>query len=336
MAFYVGVDIGGTKVRVVIADARQILLKIVQFTIKQGPSDTLVNQVIKMIKQGIRELDLLKTDLKGIGISSAGPFVNGTSIFSPNICGPELGNDWTAIPMVSTLRDTFGSQIPIELANDCVSSVQAEHLFGAGKGYDNCVYITISTGVGAGVIVDNHLMQGKGHNAGHFGHIILKKDGPLCGCGQRGCAESILSGRSIAKRAKEAGMKYNGTSDFSAKEVFDLYREGDKIAKQIISETIEYLGVFFSSVINVTDTEVIILGGSVIFFNEDILIPAVKKYLETHSYHPISDGVEIKISVLRENVGDLAGLSLILPESIITKWQVSEPWKKEIKKIINE
>ncbi len=332
---YIGVDIGGTNVRVVFAQKSQLLLKISQSTIKSGSEESLANQVIGLIKSGLDQLEIPIELVGGIGISSAGPFVNGTHIFCPNISGPKQGNSWGAVPFINLLKKAFSQSIVIEMENDCVSSVKAEHLFGVGRGYSHLVYVTISTGVGTGMIIDGHLCQGKGHNAGHFGHIVLQKDGPLCGCGNRGCVESLISGKSIVREAIECGLNPPKNSKITTKYVFDCYRKHNPIAEHVIRETIEYLGIFFSNIINVTDCELIIIGGSVFYHNYDVLLDPVIKYLDKHSYPALRRGVEFKLVGLGEYVGDVAGLSLVIPPEWISKWQESKPWEKGFKEKIS-
>lgn len=323
---YVGVDIGGTNVRVVVANQDRILLKITSFTVRRGPPESLATQITHMIHRALDELSLSKDQIQGIGTSSAGPFVNGESLSAPNICG--VDNDWHVIPYLQVLKDNFGPKISYELANDCVSSVKAESLFGAGRGYKNCVYITISTGIGGGIITDGMLLQGKGKNAGHIGHTIIKKDGDRCGCKQRGCAESIISGKNIVRRAKEAGFLVNGSPDFTTKDVFDAFRKKDPIVQKVIQETIEYMGILFINVINITDTECIIVGGSVFVNNKDILLEPLQNYIAEKSLPAISEGVQIKPAELGEFVGDLAGLSLVIPSTWVEQWQKTKPWAK--------
>jgi len=327
---YAGVDIGGSYVRVVIADEEQILIKITSETVKSGPIESLATQIIHMIIRGLDDLKIPRESLTAVGTSSAGPFVNGESISTPNICG--VDNDWEIIPYIQELKSFFGPKIRLELANDCVGAIKAEHLFGAGKGVKNCVYVTISTGIGAGIVCDGILLNGKGKNAGHFGHMIVKKDGDICGCGQHGCIESIASGKNIARRAKEAGMKYKGKDDFTSKEVFEVYRSGDSIGKKVIQETIEYLGILFINICNILDTEMLVVGGSVFMNNIDILLPPIQDYISHHSIAILSEGVQFKKPELGDFVGDIAGLSLVVKEEIISKWQKSKPWLSGVKK----
>ncbi len=325
---FVGVDIGGTWVRVVLADESSILIKISSKTVKSGLVNALPTQIINMIKIALKETNHSIKEIKSIGTSSAGPFIKGELIHAPNICG--VDNDWEVIPYIPELRAFFGPDIELKMENDCVAAVKAEHTFGAARGIKDAVYITISTGIGAGLISDNKIIFGKGHNAGHFGHMIIKKDGDLCGCGQRGCIETIASGKNIERRAKEAGFKWNNGDEFTAKEVFQAFRNNDPIAKKVIQETLEYLSIFLTNVINITDTSMIILGGSVMK-NADIIIPFVQDYITNNSIASISEGVQFKVAELGDWVGDLGGLSLVLPENIQKKWIEMKPWTHEKK-----
>ena len=333
--FYVGVDIGGTNVRVMIVGQRdKLLVKVSSTTIKTGPAEALATQIIHMIEHGLKELEISKEQIGGIGTSSAGPFVGGESLASPNICGFEGENDWTIIPYLQELKKYFGKGKVYALGNDCVSAVKAEHLFGAGHGYNHCVFITISTGVGTGIISNGILLEGKGKNAGHFGHLIVEKDGYQCGCGQKGCIETFISGGNIARRAKDAGLLYKGSNEFTSKEVFELYYSNDPIAEQIIKETIEYMAILFINVINATDTDRLIVGGSVFLNHSELLIPNVLDYIAEHSMVVLSEGVQLLLPELGNFVGDIAGLSLVLPESWIERWQEKKPWKDGVEKEI--
>ncbi len=327
---YVSVDIGGTWVKVVLADENELKIKISSKTIKKGPINALPNQVIGMIKRALKETKASKEDIKAIGSSSAGPFINRKLLAATNICGKE--NDWEVIPYIPALEKEFGLDVEYDLENDCVSAIHAEHLFGAARGFRNAVYLTISTGIGGGIIAENILIEGKGKNAGHFGHMIVKKRGDLCSCGLRGCIESIASARNIARRAKNAGFMWKGSQDYGAKEVFEGYRNQDKTATEIIKETIEYLAIMVINVINITDTNLIILGGSVMK-NADVLLEPIKDYIVQHSIAAIAEGVVFSLPELGDFVGDLGGLSLIIPEQLKNKWVEEKPWTCDVKEI---
>lgn len=324
-AYYVGVDVGATNLRVVLCDEDRLRVRIKTKTITQGPPEAVAQEVCRVIEHVLAEVGIDATEVRGIGTSSGGPFVGGKSLANPNICGQD--NDWALIPYVQELMKHFGADKTYQLANDCVSAVQAEYLFGAGRGHQNCVYITVSTGVGAGIIVDGHLLQGKGHNAGHFGHTIALKDGPMCNCGQRGCFEALLSGPNIARRARYAGMAVE-----QPKEVFDLYHAGDETAAEIIRETIEYLSILLINIINVTDTEILIIGGSVFRNNADLFLPAVQEYIAENSIVTMCEGVEFRTPALGEYVKALGGLALVIPESLQQKWVETRPWTQGVER----
>lgn len=330
MKIFAGVFIGGDKIRVVLANEGRILIKITSETIKIGPPEALVKQVHYLIELALEKISAKEEDLIAIGTSSAGPFVGGISISAPNICGFEGKNDWTVIPYIGKLAKLMGIEKKYKLANDVYSSLNVEHLFGNAQGISNAVFIRISMGVGTGIIIDGHLLEGKGKNAGHFGHTIVKKNGALCRCGQRGCIETILSSDNMIKRAKHAGLILDNNV---VGDIYDLYKNGDADAVKLITKTIEYLGIFLINIINVTDTELILLGGSAVENHMDLILPALEEYILRNSMVVLSEGTQIKIPQLQAYIEDLAGLSLVIPKNWIETWKKKLPWYEECEEI---
>jgi len=335
---YIGVDIGGTWVRVVLANREKVLIEVTQQTRKRGTERAVSEQLKQMIRTAFSKADAVTSGLRGIGISSCGPFKEMASLEdTPNIC--DEVNGWRIIPIIEPLREAFGEEIRYRLENDAKAAALAENLFGAAVGESNCVYMTISTGVGGGFIVDGVLCEGKNGNAAHVGHQIIVPDGPQCGCGQRGCLEAMVSGKSIARRAREkleevsarkSAMLALSNGDLKAltsKEVFDAARLGDPLATEIIDETVKYLGIGIINVINATDTKVVVLGGGVMRSSDLILMPLMR-YVEEHSFTAISRGTEIRLSKLGGSVGTIAGLSLVMPNDWIQEWLTTKPWEK--------
>jgi len=338
---YVGVDIGGTWVRIVLANRDKVLIELLQQTRKRGTESAVSEQIKQMIH--IASSKTIDTScLRGIGVSSCGPFKGMNSLEdTPNIC--DEVNGWHVIPIIEPLKEAFGENIRYRLENDAKAAAYAENLFGAAMGEKNCVYMTISTGVGGGFIIDGVLCEGKNGNAAHVGHQITLPDGPRCGCGQRGCLEAIVSGRSIAKRARERLEKQssresvmwelsnNAPKGLTAKEVFDAARLKDPLAVEIVEETVKYLGIGIINVINATDTRVIVLGGGVMQ-SSDLILEPLRRYVKENSFVAISRGTEIRLSKLGESVGTIAGLSLVMPSDWVQEWSMTKPWEKAFPK----
>ena len=163
-------DVGGTKMAACIADARGPLLRLTQATINSGSPDTIVRQGIQLIDACCEQLQIDPAQVQSVGVSSCGPFeVRGgaTGIIPPNLCGglpngDDLPNDWTFLPLESVLRERFAQ---VRIANDCVAALHGERAFGVAPA--NSIYVTWSTGIGFGLCVDGHILNGKAGNAGH-------------------------------------------------------------------------------------------------------------------------------------------------------------------------
>jgi glucokinase len=338
MDCYVGVDIGGTWVRVLLANREKVLIEVSQETRKSGNEMAVSNQLKELIHTAFSKANIDAGCLKGIGVSSCGPFRGLVSLEdTPNICNRV--NNWHVIPIIEPLREEFGDGVWCRLENDAKAAALAEDLFGAAVGERNCVYMTISTGVGGGFIIDGTLCEGKNGNAAHVGHQIIVPDGPRCGCGQRGCLEALVSGESIARRARERlahDAAHSSTmwklcggdlKALVAKEVFDAARVKDQLATELVDETIKYLGIGIINVINATDTKVVVLGGGVMQ-SSDLILEPLRRYVADNSFAAISRGTEIRPSKLGKFVGTIAGLCLVMHSDWIREWLATKPWEK--------
>jgi len=183
---------------------------------------------------------------------------------------------------------------------------------------------TWSTGIGSGAYVNGRLIKGKNGNAPHLGHIYLVEDGPLCGCGNFGDMEALVSGMAIAR-------DYGGTTE----EVFSAYHRGDKRAKKIIQRAAKFFARGLASINAILDTKVFVIGGSVFMNNFDLLTPLIENEFYK-SFPALSYGVKIRRSALDTYLGDMAALSLVMPDDWIKVWQDEKPWEYAPEKIILE
>ncbi|MEJ5363224.1 MAG: ROK family protein [Spirochaetota bacterium] len=317
--YIAGVDIGGTKIIATIANATGIKARVYQHTQLQGDNLVIPKQAYMLIQKTAEYAGIHYEDIKAVGISTCSPFERKgmyKEIVAPNLCGGLTGsnrlpNSWQSIP----LEEFFNRLYPeVIVENDCVAAVVAEKLFGAGKFHDNLVYVTWSTGIGAGAYVDGKLIRGKNGNAPHFGHIFIAEDGPQCGCGNYGDLEAIASGTAIAR---DYGVN-------SAKEVFDNYRAGDERAMQIIHRAAKNFARGLASLNALFDTEYIVLGGSVMN-DSDILLPMIRDEFYK-SFPVLSKNVIIEKSTLFDYIADISALSLVMPSSWIESWRTYTPW----------
>jgi glucokinase len=236
------------------------------------------------------------------------------------ILSPPNLPDWDKFPIIEILEDKLGA--PAVLDNDANASALGEFKYGAGRGINNLVYMTISTGIGGGVIVRGKLVHGVCDGAGEVGHTTILPDGPLCGCGARGCLEALCSGTSIARRTRER-LVVGASSSLTAlplnlvtaHAVADAARAGDPLGVEIWDETIHYLAIGIGNVLNTLAPEAIILGGGVSTAGDQLLEPLRAQVRERVTILPPE-----KINILQAELGGDSGIygALILGQNVVS------------------
>jgi glucokinase len=258
-----GIDIGGTKIALAVADLEGRIIERTRFparTSERGPH-AIVEEALAGIE---RMLGKTGARLAAVGIGCGGPLdrKRGLIISPPNLPG------WDEFPVVRIVEGRLG--VPALLDNDANAAALGEHRHGAGRGYRHLVYITQSTGIGGGVIVRGELVHGVHDGAGEVGHMTVLPDGPACGCGGRGCLEALCSGTAIARRARErlaageaSSLSSLSPGEVTGRAVAEAAREGDALASQVWDEMIHYLAVGVGNLFNILAPEAIVIGGGV-------------------------------------------------------------------------
>jgi glucokinase len=259
-----GLDIGGTKIAagVVGPDGAVRGFTVAPTYAKRGHDDAL-SRLFELGRQSVAESGASWDEIEAVGIGCGGPLdsANGILIAPLHLPG------WENVPIVALAQSALGR--PAVLDNDATAAAAGEHRFGAGRGTRNMVYLTISTGVGGGVILDGEVHRGHSGNGGELGHVTVDWRGRPChGCGRRGCLEAYCSGTSIAERAREAGME-----GADARDVAEAARAGNTIAARIWDETCEALACGITSIVNLFEPEVVVLGGGVVRTGDQLLEP---------------------------------------------------------------
>jgi glucokinase len=206
------------------------------------------------------------------------------------------------------------------LENDATAAAAAEHRYGAGAGARNMVYLTISTGVGGGVVADGRLYRGAGNGA-ELGHVTVDWHGRACrGCGRPGCLEAYVSGTSIAERAREALAAGGGSSSLAAlaaptaADVAAAARAGDRLAQAVWDETVAALACGLTSIVNVFEPEIVVLGGGVSRAGEQLLAP-VREWVREHAMEPAGRSVEIVAAALGDQVGVVGAAAIVYEQA---------------------
>jgi glucokinase len=311
MSHTIAVDIGGTHIRVAVYQPDSITPVAHQRTrslaMEPGVYDRLEHAI---------ESVWPRDQVHAIGIASPGPLDphTGTILATPNI--PE----WQNFPLTARLSKHFN--VPAYLDNDANMAGLAEWQFGAGKGHENLVYLTISTGIGGGVISQGCLLQGFHGMGAELGHMIIDPNGPLCGCGQRGHIESFSSGPSIARYVKEellAGEKSSlqGEAVITAAQIADAARAGDALAISAFGRAGHYLGIAVANYLAIFDPSVLIFGGGVSQVGE-LLFKPFEESLRKHTFHPhYLDNLVITRAALGDDAGLLGALALARMKTVL-------------------
>ncbi len=226
---------------------------------------------------------------------------------APNI--PE----WQEYRLAERLQTRFG--VPAAIDNDANLAALGEWRFGAGRGHHDILYLTVSTGIGGGIIVEDRLLHGAHGLAGELGHLTILPDGPRCGCGQRGHLEAVASGTAIAREARaalEAGIpsKMSLSPPPTARDIARAAAEGDSLARQVLSRAGAYLGVALADYLHVFNPTCLIIGGGVSHSGDALLRP-LREALRTHVMSPrYLDDLTVCTAALGDNAGLLGALVL--------------------------
>jgi glucokinase len=305
MSLTVGVDVGGTKVLGGVVDASgKVLATSRRDTPREGGSE-----LTKTIAEVALEL-MQEHSITAVGVSAAG-FVSSdrkTMLATPNIA------DWNGVQLDVELTKLIG--LPVVIENDANAAAWGEAKFGAGRNQAHMMMLTIGTGVGGGIVVNNELYRGAFGIAAEFGHLRVVPEGHLCGCGARGCFEQYASGSALRRHAREAISaspdlarnllaRGDGTIDgLTGQAITDAAREGDAVALAAFQTTAQYLGAGIASLAVLLDPSCVVIGGGVIDAGEILLAPtreAMKRYMPFAGKHPYPE-------IVAAELGNEAGL----------------------------
>ena len=264
---YGAIDLGGTSVRAIVADLGG---NICGDDIRPSQAEVGLENCLAAMQASLQaaadEAGLPIASLRAVGIDSPGPVdvLRGVVPWAPQLHG------WRDVPLVKEMSARFG--VPVVLENDANAQALGEHTFGAGRGTQHMLFVTVSTGIGGGIIVDGRLYRGANGSAGELGHVMLDPRGPLCGCGARGCLEALASGTALARRGDEAAERNPGgrlaqarerDGRITADEVAAAAEEGDVEAREIFREAGHWLGTAFAGYVNIFNPQAIVVGGGV-------------------------------------------------------------------------
>ncbi len=322
----VAIDIGGTKLAMGVAtpDGRILADLRRPSQAEEGP-DRMIERIIELSREVIADAGISPDQLGAIGIGCGGPLDPWRGVIrnALNIPG------WIDIPLVTRIESALGR--PTFVDNDANAAALGEYRFGAGRGVRNLVYLTISTGVGGGLVLDDRLYHGENGNGGELGHISVRVGGRACHCGSSGCIETYCSGTNIAARAREALadapdgiLSTRQPSEITAEDVSAAARGGDRLARAVWDETMELLGGGIVSIVHAFNPRLVVLGGGVTR-SGDLLFEPLRRVLAERAMPWLSEPVRIVPAELGERTGTLGAVAVALARTT----EVSEPGRME-------
>ena len=308
--YYLGFDIGGTKTALSLGKVEGNNIEIIfRYEVKtSNPKETLEPLLLKA--KELKE----QYEITSIGVSCGGPLDSKKGII---LCPPSLPG-WENFPICKYLKEELDLKAYLE--NDANACAVAEHLFGAGIGAKNMVFLTFGTGFGAGLILNNELYSGANGNAGEVGHIRLTNKGPV-GYNKEGSLEGYASGSGIVRLAKimlekekeipECIIKIGGVDNITTKSLAEYAHQGDEFAKKVFRKSGKMLGKGLSILIDIINPELIVMGG-VFMRSGDLLIPSMKRELKKECLSYSLKACKIVPAKLSENIGDYAAISIAI------------------------
>jgi glucokinase len=318
----IGIDLGGTKIGTGVVNVHgEVLVSDYQPTEAIQGQDAVIKRMIDAAHRVMAEGGVTVKDITGIGIGSPGPLdiPKGMLIDPPNL------PTWRNVPLRQILQDRLGA--PTYLENDANAAAIGEYLYGAGQGTRNMIYVTVSTGIGGGLILNGKIYHGVNGSAGEIGHMTIMPRGPHCGCGNRGCLEALASGTAIAREGQElvnrcvltliAEIVKDAPYSVSARDVVEAMGRGDAYATEIVRQAMYYLGVGMANLVNLFSPEMIVIGGGLSNLGSDLLDP-VRRGIRLRAFPSAAEHVTVRSAKLGAEVGIVgaAGAALMAARNL--------------------
>ena len=310
-----GIDLGGTKTSVCLGDETGVIHSSRRMPTRtpDGP-EVVLRRTADLARALLQDAGVSAGELEAVGIAAPGPvsLERGLMLLPPNMAG------WIDVPLVRWAEEAFGR--PVFMNNDANACALAEYLYGSCRGTPNLVYLTLSTGLGAGIILDGRVIQGATDLAGEVGHHVLDIHGPPCPCGQRGCLEIYCGGMNVANRLRARIVSENirtaildeaggnpGAIDFRA--FLAAVKKNDPFALEAWDEYLERLAQGVGNVIMFLNPQVIMMGTIAIHAGDFLLAP-LRERVKRYAWPPSVKACRILPSALEGRIGDLSALAV--------------------------
>jgi len=310
---FVGIDVGGTNVKIGLFDPTLKLISKTSVTTEaeMGP-EIVIDKMAKTVENLLAEAGFTLQDIVAVGIGTPGPakYSEGIIIRSTNM--PKFKN----VPICRMLNEKLGA--PVVFDNDANVACWGEFAVGAGKDVEDMVFFTLGTGIGGGIVCNGELVHGCDENGAELGHMIIHPDGRQCNCGQRGCAEAYASADSTARRATEAIEGGTESSlqkvldekgKITSKDIYEHLAAGDKLAKEITDGTAKALAITCINMLHTTEPKRIVFAGGMIAAG-DVLLNRIQDFFDEHIWTLKKESVEICFATRGEDAGIIGAAAL--------------------------
>jgi len=313
-----GVDLGGTKILTAVTNSQgKMLSHDHSITPAKKGHEAVIQSILESAHRALEQADVVISELTAVGIGAPGLSNPETGILftSPNLPG------WRNVPLRDIIQERLGKKTFV--INDANAAALGEFYFGAARGIRNFIYITLSTGIGGGIVIDGKIYSGAIGAAGEVGHMTIDDEGPICNCGNRGCWETLASGTALAKEARHRIKEGVATSileyaegdveKVTAQVIYSAAERGDSLAKELIARTGYYVGVGLANLINIFNPELIVIGGGLSNIGDMLLEPAFE-VAEERAYKEAFQAVRFASAGLGRNSGVLGAAAFALQE----------------------
>ena len=314
MAIYsLAADVGGTQTRVALVDdSGKIALRHSTQTLAREGREAVMNRLADALEHVASSKP---SSIIGVGLSLASPVEPETGVmYNP----PNLGPEWHLYTPIPLLQERLS--LPVYAENDATLGALGEHRFGAGRGCSNMVYMTVSTGIGGGVIINDRIYTGSNGFGGEIGHMTIDQNGPLCNCGNIGCLEVLASGSALARMAQHrltAGdssaileLAHRDIEAVDARVVVQSAQQGDSLAHSIMREASHSLASGIISLMHIFDPQLIVIGGS-LGQNLDMFMPTIEAEVKRRAMAHFQGAVPIAKSELGDDVSLLGAAAFV-------------------------
>lgn len=311
-ALLVGVDVGGTKTAVAVGDASgAVHARRRRPTDPTGDPAADLARIAEDVRAVLAEAGCTLADVRAVGVTAPGPLdaETGVVMLPPNLPG------WRDVPVVARLEELLG--VPVLLENDANAAALAEWRFGAGRGFRHLVYLTMSTGVGGGLVLDGRIYRGLLGSAGEIGHLPVEWEGEPCSCGQRGCLEAYTGGAAWTRRlrahARDDGRVAElagGRERITPVELVAAAREGDGWARAELARWCDYVARGITAVVMTLAPEAVLLGTIAVAAGEELAFAPIRAQVKSHIWPHLAPELQILPAALGKELPYLAGLSV--------------------------